>query len=117
MKIGDKVKIKGGKKLQCWTIESISGSNFLIGRDFYTNNSKSLPIESVILTSMSPKLFKTAYGPDWTNNIEALLREAKITYHICSPRASESIRSIYVDAKKIKRAEEAYIDFYKKLAG
>ncbi len=117
MKVGDKIKIKGSKVLQCWVVTEVGGE-LITAIDCYAPlKNKRFDISSVIVTTLNPKIFKTIYGVEWLENVESLLKAAKISFKTNPRSRTDSCWDIFVDARKHVAAQAAYDSFYKKLAG
>ena len=116
MKVGSKVKLKGSKLLQIYTIETIEETTCVV-KDILTGKNYRFNKEDLILTGCSPMVFITTYGTDWLHNVEKILAGCKIKYQTKLTDRTNIAYEIYIDGRKMKTAKEAYDNFYKSLAG
>lgn len=115
MKPGDKVKLRGNRKLHCYKLISTDSVDAVV-EDYYTKLRSHVELAQLIPTSMTPTLFVTTYGDTWSDNVSTILTKGlkgKVKFHTINKNRDSRMIEWYVDARKLKEVKDYYEEFYK----
>jgi hypothetical protein len=111
MKVGGRVKIRRNEGLDVFKIVRLEGIVAII-ENVITKKRNERLVDDLVVTKRFPTLMVTTWGKDWRQNVFTLLQKEKIDYMVVVKDNSVPITDIYIDAGKVKKAQQLYKEHY-----
>jgi hypothetical protein len=113
IKVGDRVVIPSNDHV--WRVTAVEEeSNRAELISIYNKKPSRVRLNDLKKTAKNPVLLVETYGPDWRDNVCAILEKGSIRFKTFHKERQSDVTLFFVDSKKLSVAKKAMDEFYSK---